>query len=46
MAVETAAGEPGSAHQPSETSIRYSVAQKLGARRLEYALGCLGGFCF
>src|SRR6266403_1053191 len=46
MAVETAVGEPGSPHQPGETSLRDSVAQKLGARRLEYALACFGGFCF
>jgi hypothetical protein len=46
MAVETAVGEPGSPHQPGETSLSDSVAQKLGARRLEYALACFGGFCF
>jgi hypothetical protein len=45
-AVETAVGEPGSLHQPGETSFRDSVAQKLGARRFEYALACFGGFCF
>src|SRR5260370_23780548 len=46
MAVETAVGEPGSPHQPGETSLRDSVAQELGARRLEYALACFGGFLF
>jgi len=46
MAVETAVGESGSPHQPGETSLRDSVAQKLGACRLEYTLACFGGFCF
>jgi hypothetical protein len=46
MAVETAVGEPGSPHQLGETSLRDSVAQKLGARRLEYSLAGFCGFCF
>jgi len=44
MAVETAVGEPGSPHQPGETSLRDSWLRKLGARRLEYALACFGRF--
>ena len=46
MAVEAAVGEPGSPHEPGETSLRDSVAQKLGPRHLEYALARFGGFCF